>query len=277
MQWPLFEIGFFSVRLWDVLDVLIVAYLIYFIYKNIKDSLALYIFLGIVFIYIAWGLTNALGMITLSSILNTLISVGIIAVLIVFQPEVRRFLLLLGKNAVRGRGRKLLHLMGIKTKESEWADPLIDQLVKTLDDFQERRTGALILFTENPEYQTFSDSGVRLNAQFSTQLLETIFYKESPLHDGAVIISDGKIFSASCVLPVSENSSLPAKIGLRHRSAVGATEGTDVLAFVVSEENGQISYAYGGLLFMDISPAQARQIIKQWYTNTLETETTAMP
>jgi diadenylate cyclase len=272
MQWPLFEIGFFSVRLWDVLDVLIVAYLIYFIYKNIKDSLALYIFLGIVFVYITWGLTNALGMITLSSILNTLISVGIIAILIVFQPEVRRFLLLLGKNAVRGRGRRLLAMLGIKTDSQELNEPMINQLVKNLEHFSQKQLGALILFTENPDYQTFSDSGIRLNAQFSSQLLEIIFHKESPMHDGAVVISEGRIHAASCILPVSENLTLPTKVGLRHRSAVGATEGTDVLAIIVSEENGSISYAYGGELFLDIGPEWARHVIKQWHMHNMQLE-----
>lgn len=257
------QIGFLEVTLLDVLDVVIVGYLMYQIYKLLKGSLAFNIFLGLVLIYVLWWLVDLLNMDMLSLILNQVVSVGVILLLIVFQPEVRRFLLFLGRSILRQRSSFISNFFDENLLVTEQQQFKIRSIREAVEYFSKSKTGALIIFTKNPQALGLSNQGLLLNADISAQILKTIFYGENPLHDGAVIIANDKIFTASAILPVSENVDLPTEVGLRHRAAVGITEGTSVLALIVSEETGMISTAQNGKLKRDISLDRLEKILQR--------------
>jgi diadenylate cyclase len=258
----LIQIGFMNVTIWDILDVLIVGYLLFQIYKLLKGSLGFNIFLGIVLIYILWWVVGALGMPLLTTFLGQFISVGMIALLIVFQPEVRRFLIFVGQGSMQTSfwekifGRELGSAGYQKEKQ-------IREIVKATEVMASEKTGALILFSNASALEGLYSSGVKLNADISAQLILSIFSKNSPLHDGATIIADAQIIAASCVLPVSDRPGIPQSLGLRHRAAIGITETANVVAFIVSEESGQISYARRGELTQDISVEQMSKLLKK--------------
>jgi diadenylate cyclase len=254
------KIGFLEITFWDIADILIVGYLLYQLFRLIKGSIAVNILAGITMLYITWWLVAWLKMDALSMILGQFARLGLIALVIVFQPEMRRFLLLIGQT-LNMRIKSMRRLVISPTEVSEESRDAIAHIVKTLPLLAEQRIGALFVFTTNTELQLFAQSGVRLDANLSTQILMSIFNTESPLHDGAVIIGNNKIFAASCVLPVTESSALPEHVGTRHRAAVGITEVTDGIAVVVSEETGKISYARDGNLNYDLSAEQIGKIL----------------
>ena len=258
-----FEIGFLPIRVWDILDILIVGYLIYQIYKLLRGSVAFNIFVGVILIYILSWLVKTLQMDLLSSLLGEFVSVGVLMLLIVFQPEVRRFLLILGNSTLRQRSNFFNRLLSgrLSIFESDVLTENAEAIQKAILRMSRTKTGALIVFANNLNLEYFSNSGVIMDAKISQPLLESIFNKESPLHDGAVIISDNKIHAASCVLPLSSNPDLPKSAGLRHRAAVGVTEQSNVSAFVVSEENGTISFANDGKLATKISEKRLKELL----------------
>ncbi|MDX1666511.1 MAG: diadenylate cyclase CdaA [Saprospiraceae bacterium] len=245
-----FRIGFLPVRIWDVLDILIVGYLMYQIYKLLRGNIAFNIFIGVLTLYVVWWLVNQLEMDLLSAVLDQFVSVGVIIIIIIFQPEVRRFLLFLGNTTLRQRSNFLGRIIDRnfeRTEKSEGERHLV-ALKAAIMRMSRNKTGALIVLAESTNLEGIVSSGVTIDASISESLIESIFNKYSPLHDGGVIIGNGRIRKASCILPVSENPNLPKSAGLRHRAAVGVTERADVAAFVVSEENGAISFAYDGKL-----------------------------
>lgn len=261
----LVQIGFFHVTLWDVLDVLIVGYLLFQIYKLLRGSLAFSIFLGLVLVYCTWWFVTFLGMPLLSSILGQFISVGMIALLILFQPEVRRFLLLVGQGSFRARFKMLERFLKqgntatsdeVKIANAHAINKAIQQMAKT-------KTGALMIFAPNTNLEGLYSSGVAIHADISTQLILSIFNKDSPLHDGALIIRKEKITMASCVLPVSENPKIPQKLGLRHRAAIGITEKTSTVSFIVSEETGHISYARNGQVILNLGEEKLLELLER--------------
>jgi uncharacterized protein (TIGR00159 family) len=238
------------IRIWDLLDILIVGYLIYLIYRLLRGNIAFNIFIGVLTLYVFYWLVRQLEMQLLSAVLDKFVSVGVIVIVIIFQQEVRSFLLFLGKSALQQRSNFLVKFL-LGRNESANVQHLAEEVeaIKTaVLQLSATHTGALIILAKdtNPEGLTYA--GVPINAQLSEQLLESIFNKTSPLHDGAVIISKGKIFSAGAVMPLSEKTNLPSNIGLRHRAAMGASEQLNVAALAVSEETGQISWAYEGQL-----------------------------
>ena len=260
-----FEIGFLPIRIWDILDILIVGYLIYQIYKLLRGSVAFNIFIGVVLIYALAWLVKMLQMDLLSTLLGQFVSVGVLMLLIVFQPEVRRFLLILGNNTLRQRSnffnRLLSGRFNIFKEDGDMLSQNAEAINRAILRMSRVKTGALIVFASNLNLEYFSNSGVILDAKISQPLIESIFNKESPLHDGAVVISDNKIHAASCVLPLSSNPDLPKSAGLRHRAAVGVTENSNVSAFVVSEESGAISYAEHGKLARKISEKRLKELL----------------
>lgn len=260
----LFEIGFLEVTIWDILDVLIVGFLIYQIYKLLRGSLAFNIVVGLGLLFLVANIVTYLGMDMLSTILNSFVSLGLLALLIVFQPEVRRFLIVLGRGTIAGRENIVRRFLG-REWNIEYNNATIQSVLRSIQGFSKTKTGALIVFSRDANVVSFSSSGVVLEADISSKLLESIFNKESPLHDGAVIINDNKIHAASCVLPVSDNPNLPDTLGLRHRAAVGVTETTDVLALIVSEETGTFSIARGGKITSDLSLKQIENRLKKMY------------
>lgn len=259
----LFKIGFLPIRIWDLLDILIVGYLIYLIYRLLRGNIAFNIFIGVLTLYVFYWLVRQLEMQLLSAVLDKFVSVGVIVIVIIFQQEVRNFLLLLGKNTLQQRSSFLVKILLGRT-DSEPQDDLAKELkaVKTaLLHLSANQTGALIILTKDTNMNSLAYPGIPINANISEQLLESIFNKTSPLHDGAVMLRKGKILSAGGVLPLSESSDLPPKAGLRHRAAVGASEQLNVAAIVVSEETGQISWAYDGVLKQDIGEAELESLL----------------
>lgn len=260
----LIKIGFFTISFWDALDVLIVGYLLFQLYKLLRGSLGFNIFLGLVFIFCVWWVVAALRMPLLSSLLGQFISVGMIALLVLFQPELRRFLLYLGQGSFRSRFTFLDRLL---RREIDSHDPAkehrIREIVRAAEQMADTKTGALLIFSNQTNLEGLYSSGVMLNADITTELLLSIFFKDSPMHDGATFLTNGKVVAASCVLPVSENPNIPQKLGLRHRAAVGITEGTDLIAFIISEETGKISYARSGQLTQDVGTDWMYNILRK--------------
>lgn len=254
--------NFLSLDILDILDIVLVAILLYQLYRLVQGTVAFNIFLGIISIYFIWKLVEAFKMDVLSEILGKFIDVGIIALLIVFQPELRRFLLLIGTPEILSRfsfGKRLLSLKG---KNKLFSDDLI-AIVKACKEMSETRTGALIIITTTSDLNFYVKTGEQLEAKISSNTLESIFYKNSPLHDGAVIISNGKIRAARCVLPITEREDFPAHLGMRHRAAAGITETSDALAIVVSEQTGEISLVKSGQMENGLSAEALKKRIEK--------------
>ncbi|HKK88987.1 MAG TPA: diadenylate cyclase CdaA [Saprospiraceae bacterium] len=253
---PWIQIGFLPVTLWDVLDIVIVAFLFYRIYKLLRGSVAFYILLGLLVIYVLWWVVSTLEMNMLNLLLSQFVNVGVIMLLIIFQPEVRKFLLVLGSSTPFKRGRWLRDLFGHSKMGSEKTGEFATKISEAVFEMAKEKTGALIVFTDYPDIHSWLNSGIRLEAQFSPELLKSIFQKNSPLHDGATVIHDEIIHSAGCVLPISKKTNLPTKLGLRHRAGIGVTEDTNVQAIIVSEENGKVAFSEKGNIHMELSQDQ---------------------
>lgn len=261
----LFDIGFLPVRVWDVLDIIIVGYLMYQIYKLLRGNIAFNIFVGVLTLYVVWWLVNQLEMDLLSAVLDQFVSVGVIIIIIIFQPEVRRFLLFLGNTTLRQRSNFLGRILDRNLESTEEKVRQLRSLRSAIVRMSKRKTGALIVLAGNLDLEGLVSSGVTMDADITEPLLESIFNKHSPLHDGAVIISNGRIKSASCVLPVSENPNLPSSAGLRHRASVGITERANVAAFIVSEETGHISIAVEGELRRKLDEQELKSLLSEYY------------
>ncbi len=256
------EIGFLSISIWDVLDVLIVGYLIYRIYLLLRGSIAFNIFVGVVMLYVIGWLVSLLKMDLLSSILNQFINVGFIIIIIIFQPEVRRFLLLLGNTTLGGRTNVVSRWLAKNlAPQEEYKQSLQQEIKSALLRLSKEKTGALIVFSKNLQLDTIGHSAVLLEANIGQLILVSIFQKESPLHDGAVVIGKGKILAAGVILPVSESAELPKSAGLRHRAGLGVAERTNASAIIVSEETGAISFAKQGKIEFALSETRLNEVI----------------
>ncbi|OSY88113.1 membrane protein [Tenacibaculum holothuriorum] len=235
----------------DLLDIILVAVLLYYIYKLLKGTVAINIVVGIALIFLIWKITQALHMEMLSGILGYLLSGGVIALIIVFQQEIRKFLLMIGTTNFTNKRGFLKQLKFLQSEINSETDT--QTIVKTCKSFSKSRTGALIVIERTNNLDFIINSGDRMNAIVNEVLLESIFFKNSPLHDGATVIRDNNIVATRVILPVSENERIPARFGLRHRAAIGVTEKTDAVCVLVSEETGEISYIKDGefVLFKD--------------------------
>lgn len=257
---------FISISWLDALDIILVALLLYQLYKLVKGTVAIRIFLGILAIYLFWKLVSALQMELLSEILGQFIGVGVLALIIVFQQEIRRFLLLVGSQSpIAGKGfvKKILNF----TKQNgEHTLINSNSIVKACYNMSKSKTGALIVLAIGTELKYHASTGEEIDAKLTASLLESIFFKNSPLHDGGAIIFENRITAARCILPLSENPDIPAQYGLRHRAAVGLTENSPALAIVVSEENGSIATAKKGQLKTELSPEQLKVEIEEAFT-----------
>ncbi|MBC8048288.1 MAG: TIGR00159 family protein [Fimbriimonadaceae bacterium] len=257
------KIGFLDITIIDIIDILLMALILFQLYRLIRGSLAYNIFFGLLVIYILSLIAKALDMKLMGEILGQFIGVGVIALLIVFQPEVRRFLLYVGRSSDFRKIDFWRRLTFSKIKAGELNQKEVLEITGALINLSNIKTGALLVFPESSKLQFYQNTGITVNAFVSKELIETIFQKTSPLHDGALIISDHKIAAAKCVLNVSENPNLPFNIGMRHRSAVGITEVSDAHAIIVSEENGEISYAKEGKLKQNISEQELKKILSR--------------
>ncbi len=228
----------------DIIDVILVAILLYYIYKLVKGTVAINIFIGIIIIYLVWRLTDFLNMELLTSIFGGFIKVGIIALIVVFQPEIRKFLLMVGSTNF-GRRRKFLNQLSfLKTETSDETN--VDVIISACNKMSISKTGALIVFERNNNLAFLSSTGDEMNITVTQPIIESIFFKNSPLHDGAIVISNNIVKATRVILPINNEKSVPKRFGLRHRAAIGVSEKTDALALVVSEETGHISYFKNG-------------------------------
>lgn len=244
---------FIEIRWLDVLDVLLVAYLIYRLYFIVKGTSAINIFLGILSIYVLWKIVEAFQMEMLSEILGQFIGVGVIALFIVFQQEIRKFLLSLGNRGFYMGVQKRGLFSGLfKTVPENKID--LKPIQKACHYLAKKRIGALIVIARKSDPSLFIIGGQNVNAMLNSDLMISIFQKESPLHDGAMIINNNKIEKAQCVLSLSENTDMPEGTGLRHRSALGIAEQTDAIALVVSEQTGNLSIAHDSRLLYNLAP-----------------------
>jgi uncharacterized protein (TIGR00159 family) len=228
----------------DALDILLVATLIYYIYKLLKGTVAINIFLGIAFIFLIWKITQILKMEMLSNILGYLLSGGVIALIIVFQQEIRKFLLMIGTTNVTSRTQFLKQLKFLKSEITLETDS--DTLLSACQKMSKTKTGALIVIERTNSLDFLIKTGDNMNAEINEVLLESIFYKNSPLHDGATIIRDNYVVATRVILPISDSINIPSRFGLRHRAAFGVSEKTDAVCLLVSEETGEISYIKDG-------------------------------
>jgi uncharacterized protein (TIGR00159 family) len=244
----------------DVIDIFLVAFIFYQLYRLIRGTTALSIFLGIFVIYMFWLIVKALNMQLIEALLGQVIGVGVIALIVVFQQEVRRFLIVLG-NRYRARRKFSLGRFFANVEEEKGSPKEAEEIVRASESMASKKIGALIVIGRKSSLDIYSEGGERIDAIISAELLETIFFKNSPLHDGAVLIEDGKIFAARCPLPITDSITLPARFGMRHRAAIGISEHTDSLVVVVSEETGHITVAESGEIKENISPNELRQIL----------------
>ena len=252
---------FLHVGLVDVLDVLLVTLLLYQVYKLLRGSVALNVALGLLSVYLIYLVVSALGLGLLSGILDEFVKVGVLASIILFQQEIRRFLLGLGKVALEGGGP-----LGWWRRPAQPTAASFSVLpyVEAAKSLATKETGALICFSQASDLSSYAESGDHLDAEASKRLLLAIFNKTSPLHDGAVIVAQGRLVAARCILPVSQNPAVPAALGLRHRAALGLTEATDAIVLVVSEETGQMSLVRHGEILRGLAPAELKARLSEW-------------
>lgn len=221
----------------DVLDILIVAWGMYYLYRNSQKSGTLVLFQGILAVFIVWlVVSQVLQLRLLGSIFDSLISVGLIALVVLFQNEIRRVLMEVGN---RRRWTSLMRIFGENPDEVQ-AHDWIDALVMACWDMSKKKTGALICIEGHNSLQSIAETGEIVDAKLSARMVEQIFFKNSPLHDGAMVIKNGRILAAACILPVSHDMTIPKEYGLRHRSGIGLSEQRDAMVIVVSEETGQM-------------------------------------
>lgn len=253
---------FITIRFLDVLDVLLVAFLLYQLYMLIKGTVAFNIFLGLFVVYLFWLLIRALNMELLDTLMGQFLGVGVLALIVVFHPEIRRFLLLIGSNNQVNKMFRMEKLFASDRVKSA-SNQHLKMLVKACENMARTKTGALIVIAQKSELREYVRTGEKINARISDALLETIFFKNTPLHDGAVIIIGNKIVAARCIMPITDKRDLDPNLGLRHRAALGITEQTDAVAIVVSEEKGKISVALAGEIRVNVSLAELAQILEQ--------------
>lgn len=250
----------FHITILDIIDIVLVAIVLFQLYRLIRGTAALSIFLAIFFIYLFWLVVRALNMELISALLGQVIGVGVIALIIVFQPEVRRFLLVLGNKYITRRRFSFSRFFSMATN-NPGSPREAEEIVKACEKMSQNKTGALIVIGRKSSLDIFSEGGEILKAKISAELLETIFFKNTPLHDGAVLIERGSILAARCPLPTTDRMTLPPRYGMRHRAAIGMSEHSDALIVVLSEESGFISVVDTGEIRENISPNDLRNIL----------------
>lgn len=241
----------------DVLDIVIVTFIIYSLLSFIRETRAQQLLKGLTIIIVAYFAADFLKLHTISWILKGTFTIGIFALIVVFQPEIRRALEVMGRTHLTNRGKAAV--------DKEHAKHVVDEIVAAVDSFSKSRTGALIVFERETVLKDIDETGIVINADVSQELLGNLFYVGSPLHDGAVIIKGDKVIAAGCVLPLTENKELNKSLGTRHRAGIGITENSDCLTLIVSEETGVISAAENGKLERFLDKKSVEKILLDLY------------
>ena len=257
-----FQIGFLDIGWKDILDILLVTFLLAQVYKLMKGSVAIKVFVGFLSIYLIYLVVNALQMELLSTILGQFMGVGVLAVILLFQQEIRKFLLLVGRTNIFEEG-KFFKNVRFWAQNGKAKRANITPIVEAVKSLAGSNTGALIVLSEDSPLKFYAESGDEMDSLLSKRLLLAIFNKYSPLHDGAVIIYKDRIVAARCILPVTERD-VPAQYGLRHRAGLGMSENTETFIIVVSEETGQISAMQNGGVMHNISAQELRRQINKY-------------
>ena len=254
-----YTMGFVPFTFIDFIDIILVAAIMFWIYRATRGTNAPYIISGIIMIYLMWVVVRTLNMELLSNILGQFVSVGVIALIIVFQPEIRRLLQMIGM-----RQKRFNFIARIFNRNDNTSVTIIAPIVQACREMSAHKTGALIVIGRQSDLRLITEGGIAIDAKISTPLLENIFFKNAPLHDGAVVIEGDRIVAAKCILPVTQ-SDVPKSYGTRHRAAIGMSEISDAIILVVSEETGGISIAHGGTIHRDIAPDQLANLLQRHF------------
>jgi uncharacterized protein (TIGR00159 family) len=262
------DYGFIQFSLIDAIDIFLVALLLYAAYTLARGTNAVKIFFGFGIIYVFYIVINAIELKLLSSILSKFINVGVIAIMIVFQQEIRKFLLYIGSNEfLKNNGWRNLIKFGFKSSSNQGNQLDIEAIVDACFKMSKTKTGALIVIARKTDLKLYINTVDQLDSSISSRMIENIFFKNSPMHDGAMIIADNRIVATRCVLPVTEKENFPAHYGMRHRAAVGITETTDALAISVSEQTGNVSLTMAGEINAELSPEKLRYLLEKNITS----------
>lgn len=256
---------FVNITFIDILDIILVALLIFWIITLIRGTSATRIFAGILVLYLIWIGARALDMQLLSFILGQLLGVGVIALIIIFQPEIRRFFLHIGQISSSSIFGNLPRKFMKGTGNIGMTTADLEELTSACRKMSETQTGALIVLIHNDNLNNIIETGDLISSNINRRLIENIFFKNTPLHDGAMIMSRSRILAARCTLPITERQDVPPRYGMRHRAAIGITEASDAAAIVVSEETGEISFVDNGVLKTIASITELRLAIENFY------------
>ena len=252
-------LGFLNISVIDIIDIILVAFLIYQCFRLLKGTSVIGIAIGIVTLYVFWFVVSALNMDLLSSIMEQILGVGVIALIILFQQEIRRFLFQLGKRSMKSKAGRISQKLFGQTKEVDASS--IEEIAQACSRMSETKTGALMVFKRRSALEFVVDSLI------NRRLIENVFWKNAPLHDGAMILNSNRIIAARCTLPVSQNLELPPQYGMRHRAAASITADTDAFAIVVSEETGNISFVIEGTIRTITSISELKLNIESAYND----------
>ena len=253
----LFEFG-----IKDIIDIFLVAMMLYYIYRLMKESRSLNVFIGMMMFVVVWlFVSQILDMRLLGAILDKLVSVGVIALIVIFQEDIRKFLYNMGAHQ---RMKAIVKLFSFDKESNEEVDKAaIMPIVLACLSMSKRKVGALIVIEREDPLDTIADTGDKIDANINQRLIENIFFKNSPLHDGAMVIADKRIKAAGCILPVSHEQNIPKELGLRHRAALGISQECDAIAIVVSEETGGITVAIKGNFKLRLSAEKLESILTE--------------
>ena len=258
----------FEFRLIDFIDILIVAFLLYKLYNYMKGTTAIRLFTGVMVFIVAWLIVSfVFQMQLLGAIMDQVVNVGAIALIVLFQDEIRQIF-----NRIGSQSGVMSKIFGniVKINESKFVSADIMQIVMACKNMARGKVGALIVIPKGMDLRYIADTGEHIEAKISSRLIENIFFKNSPLHDGAMIVDNNKIKAASCILPVTHRTDVPPELGLRHRAAIGLTEKTDACCIIVSEETGRISWAEMGNIETGISQEKLEKYLSQSASEELE-------
>jgi len=257
----IFTIGSYDISFIDIFDISLVSYLLFRLYKLARGTSAINIFFGLIAIYFVYQIVDVLRMRFITQILGGFISITFIVIVILFQQEIRKYLSQLGK----GKLIKNKNLLKYFNSEND-TNLNIKAIVKACTEFQKTKTGAIIVLTQTDDLNYICENAVNLDSEISYPLLDSIFYKNSPLHDGAIVIRNNKIIAARCILPVSNDDDFPGELGMRHRAAMGISEHSDALTIIISEQNGKISYTQNGKIKIGVSEKQLSNLLNKLFS-----------
>lgn len=248
----LFPIGFLEFGLRDLIETIIIALVLYYLYRWIRGSFAVPALIGIIIVFVVNAMVSVFGLTTINFVMGRILDVGVLAVIIIFQPEIRNLLYNIGHNTNLNKFFSRSETMSV-----------INETIDAVKTLSRNKTGALIVFAKSSTLNDLVDEGVSIDAKVSSKLLVTIFSKDTPLHDGAVVIRGSKIVAGGCYLPISQNPNISQVFGTRHRAALGISEVNDVLVVVVSEETGRISISRRGALTSGLTIQKLRKAMEE--------------